>query len=69
MNIIKWFRNTLIICAITLSYIASAQVNYIDLNVPPAVQGKNFFSVSSKGANMYVAGDGCLLKSTNSGDS
>jgi photosystem II stability/assembly factor-like uncharacterized protein len=69
MSIIKWFRNTLIICAITLSYIASAQVSYIDLNVPPAVQGKNFFSVSSKGANMYVAGDGCLLKTTNSGDS
>ena len=39
-----------------------------NLPLPNSVSSKNLYSVSSQGSNLFVAGDGCILKSTDNGN-
>jgi photosystem II stability/assembly factor-like uncharacterized protein len=36
--------------------------------LPSQVANKNLYAISNQGSNLFIAGDGCLLKSTNNGD-
>ncbi len=38
-----------------------------NLTLPVSAAGKSLYSVSSQGSNLYIAGDGCILKSANNG--
>ncbi len=39
------------------------------INLPDQAIGKNFYSISKQGNNLYLAGDGMILKSTDNGSS
>jgi len=47
----------------------SAQVTFTSISLPSSVASKNLYSISSQGSNLYISGDGCLLKSSNNGSS
>ena len=44
-----------------------SQVTFQSLSLPTSVANKNFYSISKQASNLYIAGDGCLLKSVNNG--
>lgn len=48
--------------------LAYAQVTFQSLTLPSQVANKNLYSISNQGNNLFIAGDGCLLKSINNGD-
>ena len=47
----------------------SAQVTFTSISLPSSVANQNLYSISNQGSNLYIAGDGCLLKSINNGTS
>lgn len=47
----------------------SAQVTFSSISLPSSVANQNLYSISTQGSNLYIAGDGCLLKSINNGTS
>ena len=47
----------------------SAQVTFTSISLPSSVANQNLYSISTQGSNLYIAGDGCLLKSSNNGSS
>ncbi len=44
-----------------------SQVTFQSMSLPTSVASKNFYSISKQASNLYIAGDGCLLKSVNNG--
>ena len=49
-----------------LTNLANAQVTFESLTLPSQVVNKNLYAISNQGANLFIAGDGCLLKITES---
>ena len=47
----------------------SAQVTFTSISLPSSVANQNLYSISNQGSNLYISGDGCLLKSSNNGSS
>ncbi len=56
----------IILCLFT--NIAFTQVTFENISLPTEVATKNFYSISKQGSILYIAGDGCLLKSDNNGN-
>ncbi|MBM77085.1 MAG: hypothetical protein CL846_01260 [Crocinitomicaceae bacterium] len=70
MNKLNYISFIIIFCLLIFSCKKNSDDVVIDgevLNTPSNISGKNLFSISEYQSDLFIAGDGCLLKSTDNG--